>query len=54
MRVFNAAVRESNQKYDAYPSIVEVSSDREKYRDFYGSTLDVPTNETMEVAAEEM
>jgi len=54
MRVFNAAVRESNQKYDAYPSIVEVSSDREKYRDFYGSTLDTPTNETMEVAAEEM
>ena len=54
MRVFNAVVRESNQKYEAYPSIVEVSSDRQKYRDFYGATLDVPTNETMEVAAEEM
>ena len=52
MRVFNAAVRESNQKYETYPSIVEVSSDRGKYRDFYGSTIDTPTNETIEEAAE--
>ena len=49
MRVFNVAIRDSNQKYDGYPSIVEVSSDKEKYKDFYGMTLDVDKDERMEV-----
>ena len=48
MQIFNVAVRDSNPKYESYPSIVEVSSDKEKYKEFYGSTIDAPTNETME------
>lgn len=52
MRIFNAAVRDSNPKYENYPSIVEVSADKEKYAEFYGMKLDEPTNEKMEVDAE--
>ena len=37
MRIYNAAVRESNpNKYERYPSIVEVASDTEKYKELYG------------------
>ena len=37
MLVFNAAIRESNpSKYEGYPSIVEVASDPEKYKELYG------------------
>jgi putative DNA primase/helicase len=52
VRVYNVCVRESNQKYDDWPSIVEVSAERDKYKEFYGMALDAPTNETMEVAEE--
>jgi phage/plasmid-associated DNA primase len=52
MRIFNVVVRDSNPKYDPYPSIVEVSADKEKYSEFYGMVLDEPTNEKMEADAE--
>ena len=52
VRVYNVCVRESNQKYDDWPSIVEVSAERDKYKEFYGMALDAPTSETMEVAEE--
>jgi putative DNA primase/helicase len=52
MRIFNAVVRDINLKYEKYPSIVEVSSDKEKYKEFYGSTLETPTDERIEDIAE--
>lgn len=48
MRVVNVAVRESSPKYEGWPSIVEVSSDKEKYKEFYGMKLDAKTDATME------
>jgi hypothetical protein len=40
MRIVNVAVRESSPKYENWPSIVEVSADKEKYQEFYGTPLD--------------
>jgi phage/plasmid-associated DNA primase len=40
MRIVNVAVRESSPKYENWPSIVEVSADKEKYQEFYGMPLD--------------
>jgi len=54
MRVINAAVRESDQKYEGWPSIVEVSSDKEKYKEFYGMAVEAPTDEKIEVAENEL
>ena len=48
MRVVNVAVRESSPKYEGWPSIVEVSSDKEKYKEFYGMSLEVSADATME------
>ena len=48
MRVVNVAVRESSPKYEGWPSIVEVSSDKEKNKEFYGMKLDAKTDATME------
>jgi phage/plasmid-associated DNA primase len=48
MRVVNVAVRESSPKYEGWPSIVEVSSDKEKYKEFYGVSLEVNPDATME------
>ena len=48
MRVVNVAVRESSPKYEGWPSIVEVSSDKEKYKEFYGMKLDANVDATME------
>lgn len=36
VRIINVAVRESSPKYEGWPSVVEISSDREKYKEFYG------------------
>ena len=36
VRVINIAVRESSPKYEGWPSVVEISSDRQKYQEFYG------------------
>jgi phage/plasmid-associated DNA primase len=48
MRVVNVAVRESSPKYEGWPSIVEVSADKEKYKEFYGMSLEVNPDATME------
>jgi P4 family phage/plasmid primase-like protien len=48
MRMVNVAVRESSPKYEGWPSIVEVSSDKEKYKEFYGMSLEVNPDATME------
>jgi len=48
MRVVNVAVRESSPKYEGWPSIVEVSSDKEKYKEFYGMSLEANSDATME------
>ena len=40
-RIYNVAVRDSNGKYQDYPSIVEVASEKFKYQEFYGVKLDV-------------
>jgi putative DNA primase/helicase len=52
MGVINVAVRESDAKYEGWPSIVEVSSDKEKYKEFYGVALDANTDEKIEVVEE--
>ena len=52
MGVINVAVRESDSKYEGWPSIVEVSSDKEKYKEFYGVALDANTDEKIEVVEE--
>ena len=52
MRIFNLALRDANPKYDVYPSIVEVSSDKEKYKSFYGVTLDEPAIDKQDVNQE--
>jgi putative DNA primase/helicase len=38
--VFNVAIRDSNLGFEKYPSIVEVSSDKEKFKEFYGDLID--------------
>jgi hypothetical protein len=48
MRIVNLAVRESDPRYEDWPSIVEVSADKEKYKEFYGMPLDVDVNAKME------
>lgn len=41
MRVANIAVAEANpDKYQQYPSIVEVATDKDKYRELYGSAIE--------------
>ena len=50
MRIFNVAVRDSNPKYETYPSIVEVASEKFKYQEFYGVKLDVILAEQPEQA----
>jgi phage/plasmid-associated DNA primase len=52
MRVVNVAVRESSPKYEGWPSIVEVSSDKEKYKEFYGMSLEVNPDATIEDESE--
>ncbi|MGB0975350.1 MAG: PriCT-2 domain-containing protein [Prolixibacteraceae bacterium] len=48
MGVINVAVRESDSKYENWPSIVEVSSNKSKYEEFYGVSLDPTKDATIE------
>jgi putative DNA primase/helicase len=48
MRIVNVAVRESNPKYENWPSIVEVSADKEKYQEFYGMPLEPQMDDQVE------
>jgi phage/plasmid-associated DNA primase/DNA-binding MarR family transcriptional regulator len=52
MRVVNIACRASDQKYNSFPSIVEVGLNKEEWRIHYGNVLDRKNNETIEVAEE--
>ena len=38
-KLINIAVRNSNAKYETYPSIVEVGLNKDKYREFYGGSV---------------
>jgi len=38
--VFNVALRDSGPGFEKYPSIVEVASDKEKFKEFYGEVLE--------------
>jgi len=48
LKVFNIAVRASSPKYENYPSLVEVASNKEEYKDFYGAELIADPNARME------
>jgi hypothetical protein len=54
MRVVNIACRSSDQKYEKYPSIVEVGLNKEHWRVHYGDVLDKKTGETIEGDEEQM
>jgi len=49
LRVVNIACRASDQKYEKYPSIVEVGLNKEEWRIHYGDVLDKKSDETIEV-----
>jgi putative DNA primase/helicase len=42
--VFNVALRDSGPGFEKYPSIVEVASDKEKFKEFYGEVLETKKN----------
>jgi len=55
LRIINAVVRDANKtKYEKYPSIVEAAARPEEYRDFYGTSLAVSTDEIMDENAPDM
>jgi len=53
LRVVNIACRASDQKYEKYPSIVEVGLNKEEWRIHYGDVLDKKTGEKIEDGEEE-
>jgi putative DNA primase/helicase len=48
VRIINVAIRDSNIKYEGWPSVVEVASDKEQYKEFYGMDLNPDSNAKME------
>jgi phage/plasmid-associated DNA primase len=48
MRIVNVVVRESSPKYEDWPSVVEIASDKEKYKEFYGMSLEENSDAKME------
>jgi phage/plasmid-associated DNA primase len=48
VRIINVAVRDSNVKYEGWPSVVEVASNKEEYKEFYGMDLAVDSGAKME------
>jgi phage/plasmid-associated DNA primase len=48
MRVVNVAVRSSSDKYEQYPSLIEVGLNKEEWKTFYGDVLDKKSNVKME------
>jgi hypothetical protein len=44
----NVVVRESSPKYEDWPSVVEIASDKEKYKEFYGMSLEENSDAKME------
>lgn len=54
MKVVNIACRASDDKYQKYPSIVEVGLNKEEWRVHYGDVIDKKSSETIEVDEEKM
>jgi phage/plasmid-associated DNA primase len=54
MRVVNIAARTSSNKYDEYPSLIEVGLNKEEWKTFYGDVLYKKTNVKMEEDASEI
>ena len=52
LSVCNIACRASDQKYEKYPSIVEVGLNKEEWRVHYGDVLDKKTDEKIETEDE--
>ena len=48
LRIFNVMIRESSPKYEGWPSIIEVASDKQRYKEFYGVELTADNSLTME------
>jgi phage/plasmid-associated DNA primase len=48
LRIHNVMIRQSSPKYEGWPSIIEVASDKEKYKEFYGVELASDNSITME------
>jgi len=45
LKVFNIGIRNSsNEESQKYPSLLEVAADKEKFKDYYGNTLDRQEN----------
>ena len=52
LRIYNVMIRESSPKYEGWPSIIEVASDKEQYKEFYGVELTSDNSITMEDQAD--
>jgi len=48
LRIFNVMIRESSPKYEGWPSIIEVASDKQQYKEFYGMELTADNSLTIE------
>jgi putative DNA primase/helicase len=48
LRIHNVMIRQSSPKYEGWPSIIEVASDKEKYKEFYGVELASDNSITIE------
>ena len=54
MKVGNIACRTSDDKYQKYPSVVEVGLNKEEWRVHYGDVIDKKGGETMEIDEEKL
>ena len=54
MRVVNIAARASSNKYDEYPSLIEVGLNKEEWKTFYGDVIYKKTSVKMEEDASEI
>ena len=52
LRIYNVIIRNSSPKYEGWPSIIEVASDKEQYKEFYGVELTADNSLTIEDQAD--
>jgi len=48
LRIYNVVIRDSVPKYEGWPSIIEVASDKKQYKEFYGVELTADNSITIE------
>jgi len=36
LRIFNVAIRSGQQRFESYPSLIDLGENPERYKDFYG------------------